>query len=109
MAMYVHALGASRHPPALLHAVELASAVGVRLAFHVVVIVVAAPGTDEKGGGKQRRRAGTDLLDLRDGVRKGSGVVVEVLVEPGIADVVSSLPGRRGASRRLKNSIGSQD
>ena len=87
---HIHALGASRHPPALLHAVELAPAIGVGLALHVVVIVVAAPGTDEEGGREKRSRAGTDLLDLRDRVRKGGGVVVEMLVEPGHADVVSS-------------------
>jgi len=105
--MYVHALGASRHPPALLQAVELAPAIGLRLALHVVVIVVAAPGADEEGGGKQRRRAGTDLLDLRDGVRKGSGVVVEMLVEPGIAHVVSLLRGHSRGSLLWMDPIGS--
>lgn len=106
--LYVHALGAARYPPALLHAVKLATAVGIRLALHVVIVVIAAPGADEERGGEERRGAGTDLLDLGDGVREGGGVVVELVVEPGIADVVSLLlyvGERAGDARRY--SIGS--
>jgi hypothetical protein len=98
--VHVHALGTPRHPPALLQAVELAPAVGVGLALHVVIVVVAAPGADEEGSGEKRRRAGTDLLDLGDRIRERGGVVVELLGEAmGASAVHSSIGGRPMAQR----------
>ena len=65
---HIHAPRASGDPAALLQALELAPARVLRLALHVVVIVVLAAGADEERGREERGGAGTDLLDLGDGV-----------------------------------------
>lgn len=70
----LHAGGASGNLPALLHAVQLAGAVGLGLAEHVVVIVGLASRADEEGGGQKRGGAGADLLDLGDVVGQRGGV-----------------------------------
>ena len=77
----VHTPGAPGHPPAFLQAVELALAGVVGLALHEVIVVLAASGTDEEGRREERRGADSELLDLRDRVRKRGGVVEDLLVE----------------------------
>ena len=79
----IHARGTPRHLAALLHAVQLAAAVGLGLAHHVVIVVGLAAGADEVRGGEQRCRAGAELLDLGDVVGQRGGVDKGLLVEPG--------------------------
>lgn len=62
----VHARRTAGHLTAFLHAVQLAAAVGLGLAHHVVIVVGLAPGADEVRGGEQGGRAGAELLDLGD-------------------------------------------
>jgi hypothetical protein len=83
MERYVHAPRASGNPPALLQALELASARILRLALHKVVIVVLAARADEVGSRKKGGRRRADLLDLGDRVGEGGGVVEHLLVEAG--------------------------
>jgi hypothetical protein len=78
---HIHTRGASRHSSALLQAFRLALARVLRLALHVVIVVRLASGTDEEGCGHERGGGGANLLDLRDRVRKRSGVVELLLVE----------------------------
>ena len=77
----IHARRAPRHLAALFHAVQLAPAVGLGLAHHVVIVVGFAPGTDEERGAEEGRRAGTELLDLGDVVGKRGGVDEVLVVE----------------------------
>lgn len=79
----VHAGGAAGDSTALLHAVELAAALALVLALHVVIVVVAASSADEEGRRQQRRGAGADLLDGRDILRQRCGIDEDRLVEPG--------------------------
>ena len=79
----VHAGGASRDSPALLQTVQLAPAVGLGLALHVVIVVVAASRADEEGSREQRRRAGADLLDLGDRVGERRRIDQSLLVKSG--------------------------
>lgn len=80
----IHTPRASRHPPALLQAFELALAGVLGLALHEVIVVVLAPRADEEGGGQQGGRAGAELLDLGDRVRERSGVDKVLVVEPAL-------------------------
>ena len=69
MAGDIHAGSASGNFAALLQAVQLALAIGLGLAHHVVVIVCLAACADEEGSGEQRCRTGADFLDLGNVVR----------------------------------------
>jgi len=79
--MLLHAGGTAGDLAALLHAVELAAAIGLGLAHHVVIVVGLAAGADEEGGAEEGRRAGSELLDLGDvGGQRGrvdEGLLVE--------------------------------
>jgi hypothetical protein len=77
----IHARRAPRHLTALLHAVQLAPAVGLGLAHHVVIVVGLAPGTNEEGGAEEGCRAGAELLDLGDVVGERGGVDEGLVVE----------------------------
>jgi hypothetical protein len=88
----IHARSTPRHLAALLHAVQLAPAVGLGLAHHVVIVVGLAPGADEVRGAEEGRRAGAELLDLGDVVGKRGGVD-EVLVVESAAYELMHLPG----------------
>lgn len=79
----IHACRTPGHLAALLHAVQLAAAVGLGLAHHVVIVVGLAARTDEVRGGKQRCRAGAELFDFGDVVGQRGGVDEGLLVEPG--------------------------
>jgi hypothetical protein len=53
--------GTARDLAALSHAVQLAAALGLGLAGHVVIVEGAAAGTDEEGGREERCGRGTDF------------------------------------------------
>jgi hypothetical protein len=77
---------ASRTPgdlAALLHAVELAAAVGLGLAHHVVIIVVLASRANKERSAEEGRRTGSELFDLGDVVGQRGCVDEGLLVEPG--------------------------
>jgi hypothetical protein len=85
-----HASGTAGDLAALLHALELAAAVALRLAHHVVIVVVLAPRADEEGGAEEGRRAGSKLLDLGDVVGQRGRVDEGLLIEPaGISSRIS--------------------
>lgn len=77
----LHACGTSCDLSTFLHALQLAPAVRLGLAHHVVIVVGLAPCADEIGGTEEGRRAGSDLLDLGDVVGKRGGVDERLLVE----------------------------
>ena len=77
----VHASGTSCDLATFLHALQLAPAVRLGLAHHVVIVEGLAPCADEEGGAEKRRRASSDLLDLGDVVGKRGGVDEGLLVE----------------------------
>lgn len=81
--MYVHACSASCDFATLLQAVQLALAIGVGLAHHVVVIVRLASCADEERGAEKGCGTGTNLGNLGDVVRERCCVDEDVLVEPG--------------------------
>lgn len=76
-----HARGAAGDLAAFAHTFEFAAAVGVGLAFHVVVVERTATGTDEVGGAEERCGGGADLVDGGNGGGQRGGVVKEGLVE----------------------------
>lgn len=80
--MYVHASCASCDLATLPQAVQLSSAVRLRLALHVVIVVCLAARANEEARAQKRCRGGSHLLDFRNGVGEGSGVHKDLLVEP---------------------------
>ncbi|KAL8640971.1 MAG: hypothetical protein Q9228_002175 [Teloschistes exilis] len=72
-----------RNPPPLLHTLKFAPPMRLCLAHHIVVIVVLASCTDEEGSAHQRGGAGTDLLDLGDGVWEWGGIDEDGLIKAG--------------------------
>lgn len=76
-----HARGAAGDLAAFAHTFEFAAAVGVGLAFHVVIVEKTATGTDEVGGAEEGCGGGADLVDGGDGGGQWGGVVKEGLVE----------------------------
>lgn len=69
----------------LFQAVELAAAVRLVLALHVIIVESLAAGADSEGRTSQECRCGTNLLDLWDMVGHRRGVHEELLVELGIS------------------------
>lgn len=76
-----HAGGASRDLPALLQTLCFALAIRQIFAVHEIIVVRFAACADEEGCREQRCRRGSNLWDLGDAVRKGSGVDEDLLVE----------------------------
>jgi len=77
----VHAGGTSSDLPPFLHAFQFTPAVRLGLAHHVIIIVGLASCPNEEGGTEERRRACSNLLDLRDVIRKRGGINEGLLVE----------------------------
>ena len=77
----VHARRASRHFAALFHTVQLAPAIGLGLAHHVVIVVGLAPRADEEGSAEKGGGAGAELLDLGDVVGQRGGIDEGLVVE----------------------------
>lgn len=70
----IHALRTPSDLPSLLQTLNLALAIGVRLALHEVVVVRLASRTDEVGCAHERCAAGAYLVDLGDVIWEGRGV-----------------------------------
>lgn len=102
----LHAGSASGDLPAFLHAVELAGAVGLGLAHHVVVIVRLAPGADEERSGQKRSGTGANFLDLGDVVGQRGGVDQHLLVESAEREVSAAVKGPMDDDR---DGVGSGD
>jgi hypothetical protein len=79
----IHARCASCDLATLLHALQLAAAVGLRFAHHVVIVVGLASCANEERGAEKRSRAGSEFLDLGDVIRQRGGVDEDLLRESG--------------------------
>lgn len=77
-----HTSRAARDFATLLQTLELALAVGLGFAVHVVVIVGFAACSNEEGGAEEGCGGGADFLDCWDGGREGGSVDEDLLVEP---------------------------
>ena len=79
---HLHTGSAAGNLATLLQAVELAAAVCLVLALHVIIVECLAAGADGEGSAGEESRRGSNLLDLGNVVGHRRGVHEELLVEP---------------------------
>ena len=79
--IYSHASRTSGCFPPFLHAFDLALAVCLSLAYHIVIIEGFTSCTYEEGGAEERSGAGTEFFDLGDGVWQWGRVDQNLLIE----------------------------
>lgn len=78
-----HTSRTPRGLPPLPHTLDLALALRLRLAHHVVIVERLAPVADEEGGAEQWGGGGADFFDGGDGFGEGGCVDEDLLVESG--------------------------